>query len=390
MRSWNSSEAAGEYSVSCTSYNLSCRGMFRSIRYLPVLALIGLIGVSCSSPRTQKFTPDDCKVCERIELFSLVRQSTADMYWKGFDDTNMIPPLVYFSDSLSWLAFADASLFNQFSSTALTCPNGTRLYKYAVRLDSIPFHMENKMDFSDSTRPMYFNPIMYCSDVETASALIPEVQHTEEWMQMVMHEYFHGFQFRHPACIRYLADSVKIMTDSLHAFYTNLAWFRQALEKENALLLQAFADSTQDDRNRSIRTFLDVRKQRRQQFREKLGFDIRRDENFWEKIEGSARYMEYNAGFIFHTLTRKPVELKHDSLFNQWKDYITLGFIDRPWFADKTQIMTAYYYVTGFNICRLLDKLDMEYKPSLFDEPGLPLDHYLEVYIQSQTITPTQ
>jgi hypothetical protein len=37
---------------------------------------------------------------------------------------------------------------------------------------------------------------MRCSSLEQTSKTIPDVTSVNEWATMVMHEYFHGFQFK--------------------------------------------------------------------------------------------------------------------------------------------------------------------------------------------------
>lgn len=333
-----------------------------------------LMLVARCSPTDQP-VEESCTVCERIHQFESLKRDLAKRYWPPFLQDSLSSPLVYFTDSVSFLAFSDALPFENVSYKRINCSNGETLLMMTPRLDTIPFHMENKMTFSDSLSPNYYSPIMFCSDAETAKALIPEVQHTEEWMQLVMHEYFHAFQFRHRKSIDHLANQVTVQTDSLHAIYRKYPWFRKYLEIENHALLKAIHTNETDSLHLYQKRFFDARNARRKMFKDRFGFDIVRHEKFWEKLEGTARYMEYNAGFIYSSAEVHGNSC--DSLFNNYNDYSLNDFLGRPWFVEKTKMMTAYYYVTGFNLCRLLDRYQIQYKNELFDQPLVGLEDFL-------------
>ena len=318
-----------------------------------------------------------CVICDRLSLFTEIKQKVAGSYWNSFNTKSLTPPLVYFSDSLSWLAYSGNIKFKNIEYIKIECPSGLILYKMNKRLDSVPFHMENKMSFTDSTLPYYDQPIMFCSDVESTSKLVPDVKNTEEWLQLVMHEYFHSFQFNHKGFIQYFADSVDVKTDSLNDYYKNNEWFSNLAGIENACLLKALNSSSIDSTKYFCKQFIETRKERRQKFINEFHFDISAAEKFWEKVEGSARYIEYNTGFIYSNSHDDVTNSKCDTLFNHFNNYYKKDFEKQPWFYVKTQIMRAYYYVTGFNLCRVLDKLNISYKEKLFDRPSVGLEDFL-------------
>jgi hypothetical protein len=306
-----------------------------------------------------------------------IKPEVAKRYWPGFDSDSLTPSLLYFDDSLSWLAFSDRNLFNDnVSAKKIICPGGLSLYRLNKRLDSIPFHMENKMSFSDPASPSFYNPIMYCSHTERTRSLIPEVESTEEWLQMVLHEYFHAFQFSHTNSIDYLADSLKIGADTLNRVYKFNKWFSSSLENENNFLLEALNSHSRDSVLLLTKKFLVNRQNRRKEYMRVSGTDITSLEKFWEKIEGTARYVEYNTGFIYADNNIGMLE-SCDTLFNGFKGYKGVDFVKQPWFYKKTEMMQAYYYVTGFNLCRLMDKLGISYKDHLFDQTVDGLEDYL-------------
>lgn len=339
---------------------------------------IGIFGLATSCGYKKESLPDEsCLVCDRLSLLQQIKPYVAEGYWPTFDTDSLTPPMVYFDDSMSWLAFSAENIYKNIQSAErVNCPNGLILYRMKQRLDTIPFHMENKMTFNDSLAPNFYRPVMYCSNVEAAKKLVPVVNNTEDWLQMVLHEYFHAFQFTHKKNLRYLADSIKILEDSLDRSYQKYEWFSKMLKSENENLLHAIDASSEDSTYQYLNQFLKIRETRRQQFNKEAGYDISRSEKFWEKTEGTARYIEYHSGFIYHD-NQTNVNLTCDSLFNNFKQYTTMDFIKRPWFYEKTQIMPAYYYVTGFNLCRVMDKLNISCKEKLFAEVNTGLEDYV-------------
>lgn len=346
--------------------------MLQSLRKLFGTVVFVLILVSSSEGQTSA-----CLLCERLDLFSKIKQRAADRFWPGFNARAFSPPIVYFDDSISWLALSKKFLYKDVAYEVLKCSSGRKLFKMNGRLDKIPFHMENKMTFNDKAAPNYYKPIMFCSSAEVTRNTVPDVTNTEEWLQLVMHEYFHAYQFSHRDYIAYLADSIKLPVDSLHQYYRQQQWFSDYLGKENTSLLKAISAKSPDSAKHYCDDFFKNRKARRARFKTDMGFDISALEKFWEKTEGTARYLEYNLAYVFAESTFGQAKMACDTMFNGFTNYHQNDMENRPWFYIKTQIMVAYYYVIGFNLCRVMDKLQIEYKKDLFDKPSEGLEDYL-------------
>lgn len=345
-----------------------------------LLVLLGTVTISCNEKKIDvpELPGNACIVCDRISLMEKLKPAIADKYWPGFDNDSLRSPLVYFDDSTSWLAFSETNLFKgKVTAQKMICGGGLSVFRLSKRLDSVPFHMENRMSFTDSTSPVFYNPVMFCSNTEAAKSLVPVVTGTEEWLQMILHEYFHAFQFRHLNTIKYLADSIKTGSDTLDRLYKKNLLFAKLLETENNFLLHALSSISKDSSTFYAREFLVAREYRRKEGNRIISKEIIRIEKFWEKIEGTARYIEYNTGFIFAAGNFKS-NLTCDSLFNNFNAYKETDFTKRAWFRKKTKIITAYYYVTGFNLCRLMDKLGIAYKEHLFDRTEYGLEDYLQ------------
>ena len=56
---------------------------------------------------------------------------------------------------------------------------------------------------------------------------------------MVMHEYFHGFQFMYPTHLTYFGKNIAVAADTLQEIYKLPGWFKESVDKENAMLLAA-------------------------------------------------------------------------------------------------------------------------------------------------------
>jgi hypothetical protein len=317
-------------------------------------------------------TVTDCMACERINVFIKSKELISTYIWKGLNTETHIRPLLYFTDSNTYIAFGSDKLFKKYNYDLLECNNGLSLLKLP-RMDKKPFHMENNMNFKDTASLYYNQPMMLCSDVETLIKIVPDFNKTEDWLQLVMHEYFHSFQFSHQATMNYLANTVQISADTLDKIYLQNAWFRESLENENMALLNAIRTTANDSIKIYIAEFFQTRQQRRMKYKNVYKLNLNVMENFWETIEGTERYAEYYMAGNFNQIETGTTS-QCDSLFKNFKDYSDqLDFENKQEFINRTQIMPAYYYVTGFNLCRLMDKMNINYKQDLFDHPTVGL-----------------
>ncbi len=318
----------------------------------------------------------DCIACQRISLFSQARSLLADGLWEGLDDDAKHPPMLYYTDITTYLAFTD-DLFSLKEYHTVQCVGGLTLKKLNGRLDNQPFHMENKMDFEDSSSLFYYRPMMLCSDVETMHEFVPALSSSEDWLQLVMHEYFHSFQFSHKRTIDFLANDIGMSADTLVGLYRQYTWFRMELARENQALLNAIACTEHDSIDHFAHEFLQIRRNRRDRFVHLSDFNLSAMENFWETIEGTARYIEYYLADTFKALSRND-GLNCDTLFNHFAFYLDdSDFEEKEVFQQRTLIMEAYYYVTGFNLCRLMDKIGIAYKDDRFEYPDTSLHDIL-------------
>jgi len=107
------------------------------------------------------------------------------------------------------------------------------------------------------------------------------------------------------------------------------------------LLLKAIDTNDIEASRAYILSFLKLRNERRERVKKDLGIDIVALEQLYETMEGSARYIEY-------------------CLYRHFGDF---NLSDAKWLYT---VGRKYYYATGFNLLRLLDKLGIEYHSHIF------------------------
>jgi len=317
----------------------------------------------------------DNVVVNRIEyiynLKSLIDKST----WKGFEDKNFDLPLVYYTESVCYVANPTQKFITYFKPNLFFENRELKIYKTNL-IDSTPFHMETSMTFGERSAYNHRSPFMNCSSFEITHKTVTGVNTTEQWATMVIHEYFHGFQFKHTAHLAYFEKNIAVSSDTLKKIYKAHQWFKESVDTENKLLLSALNASNSKQINMLIDSFFVLRDQRRLQTRQQLNFDIAAIEQSYETMEGTARYVEYS---LYSSFARKKPNnnlLKSDSSYHSYQYFRDYNIEKDQWLYLSGK--TNCFYATGFNLVRLLDKLKIKYKTRLFDEGGLSLEQILK------------
>lgn len=314
------------------------------------------------------------KIMDRIEFVYNLKDTVDITAWKTFGDKKYDLPLVYFTDSSSYIANPTNKFLQTFKSDLIFQNRKIKVYKTRERIDNIPFHMETGMTLGDPTNEFnYHSPFMMCSGYEETTKKIPKVGSTEEWTTMIMHEYFHGYQYKHKSYIAYYENEiVQIQPDSLTAVYENNSWFKKSIDEENKLLLAAI-DATDSLKTANlVKEFFELRALRRQAVLEQLKWDISKYEKCYETMEGTARYIEYSLYKLYSTRLPDSKLLKSDPAFKSFEKFRQYDLKKDEWLY-KTE-KTTYFYAVGFNMARLLDKLKIEYKSKLFKQGKISLE----------------
>ena len=229
-----------------------------------------------------------------------------------------------------------------YPSVLIHSDNNIQIYQ-TEKVDDKPFHMH--VTFTDEESNIdYRTPFMRCSSLEQTSETIPDVTSVNEWATMVMHEYFHGFQFKNDGYLEtYETITNTVLPDTLSALAASHDWYRESITQENDLLLNAIETNDIEATRAYIQSFFKLRNERRERVKKELGIDIVALEQLYETMEGSARYIEYCL-------------YRHFGNFN---------LSDAKWLYT---VGHKYYYATGFNLLRISDKLKIDYKYAIFKD----------------------
>jgi hypothetical protein len=343
--------------------------------------LIMIIFFSCADKTTR---PDEL-ILNRIEYVYSLKSIIDQNIWKDFDDKRFDVPLIYYNDTCCYVANPTDKFLRLFKPRLVFENEKIKIYKTDSLIDDIPFHMETSILFGDTSRYQCRSPFMACSSLELTKRKIKELTGSELWATMVIHEYFHGFQFKHNDCRDYVIQHIAtVPPDSLPKFYHENEWFRESVDKENELLLAAIRVKQYSEASNLIRSFFELRDKRRQKTMDELKIDVKTVEEIYETMEGAARYTEYGLYNVFLT---KPVDHKlekTDTSYHSYKYFLNFKLENEKWMYLTNE--TTYFYATGFNLARLLEKMKIEFKQRLFNEPGLSLEEVLRQEFISATL----
>jgi hypothetical protein len=336
--------------------------------------ILTFILFSCNEQTINK----DQAIFDRIEFIYNLKETIGEDVWKTFTNNEFDVPLIYYTDTSSYIANPTENFLSIFKSKLVYESRPLKIFKTEKLLDSIPFHMETGMTLGDTTNEYnYHSPFMKCSSFEMTKKTVPKVKSTEQWTTMIMHEYFHGFQYKHRDYLNYYEKNiVQIQPDSLRSVYKNNNWFKEKIDLENSLLLQAITEKDSLKTNFIIDTFFKVREERRKLTKQKLNFEIGNYEKCYETMEGTARYVEYSLYNKFSTRRGDYKLVKSDTSYKSFDQYRKYNIENDQWLFMTSK--TTYFYAIGFNIARLLDKLKVEYKSKLFNQGGLSLEEILK------------
>lgn len=333
---------------------------------LKILFFLFLLNALVSHASAQQEAP----IFARMSYVFQLKPQLADV-WPGFDQAAYDVPLLYFTDSSTYVANPTEAFLAHYNPSSAYEDEYIRVYRTAERLDEVPFHMEVGIFAEDEAAVT--DPMMYASSFEETQKFVPDIEATEIWVTMIMHEYFHGFQFMHPAYSQWAQATSFLPKDSLISNYQTKAWYQQAIDQENEALLSAIQEQDSAKMKGHIQTFFKLREQRREQSQQPKA--IAQAERFYETMEGTARYMEVK---LYDAYAHKEADLslsKADTAYYEYHYFKDFSLKSEPWLYLPKH--SSYLYAIGFNMARLLDKLEVSYKSRLFKEPELSLEALL-------------
>ncbi|WP_123912715.1 hypothetical protein [Chryseobacterium pennipullorum] len=299
----------------------------------------------------------------RIEYLHSLKKHV-DKAWPEFSSQKYAADIALFTPTSTFITGRPISKTLK-KSPKQTYKKGSLLIEETQRLDTDEFHMATAYESTDSSKLWYQYPVVLCSDFESTRQHIEEVSDTQTWATVILHEYFHGFQFRHPEFIRFANDSITLSITKLQSYYERYPWFRESIEQENQLLLECLSKNRLPQIKALFAQYALKRSQRLLRFSQEEKFDLTHQEEFMEKMEGSARYIEYQLYLAFKNI---PVDKELAETDRYYDPSLLKAFKleDKPWMYQSSSV--RYFYSTGFNMLRLLDHLKIPYKENFFDD----------------------
>ena len=312
-----------------------------------ITALLALVAMSAGAQGLNKDV-------ERLQYVYALKVVINDSVWSGFADKQYDVPLLYYGDTCCYVVNPMEKFLAKYPSVLVHSGKDIQIYQ-TEKVDDKPFHMH--VTFTDVESDIdYRTPIMRCSSLELTGKAVPDVASVNEWATMVMHEYFHGFQFKHDGYLDiYEAITNAVLPDTLPALAARHDWYKESITQENDLLLQAIDTNDIEASRTYIQSFFKLRNERRERVRKELDLDIEALEQLYETMEGTARYIEYRL-------------YRHFGNFN---------LSDAKWLYT---VGRKYYYATGFNLLCLSDKLEIDYKQGIFKDVST-LEKNLSIFL---------
>lgn len=343
------------------------------MRILPIL-LLTLSAFACRKVPESK----NQIIFDRIAYLYHLKPSIARDIWPGFDERQYDVPLIYYTDTSSFAVNPTESFLRTYHPKLVFQTRDIAIYETKERADDIPFHMATGFTIGDAAAYDNYVPFMRCSGYEETRKVIQDVSSTEEWVTMIVHEYFHGFQYKHREYLHSIAQSISsVPHDSLRAVYRNNPWFKEKVDEENELLLRALGAESRTETESLVTAFFKLRQQRRREVKQRLSLDIAGYEKAYETMEGTARYVEQKLYEKFSVKLPDSKLVSSDTSYHSYRDFRDYK-IDRDEWLYLTSKTGVYYYATGFNMVRLLDKLNVQYKERLFREGELSLEDIMK------------
>ena len=158
-----------------------------NIKKTIIVILLALVVMSADAQSLNKDV-------ERLQYVYALKVVINDSVWSGFADKQYDVPLLYYGDTCCYVVNPTEKFLDKYPSVLIHRDYNIQIYQ-TEKVDDKPFHMH--VTFTDEESNIdYRTPFMRCSSLELTSRAVPDVTSVNEWATMVMHEYFHGFQFK--------------------------------------------------------------------------------------------------------------------------------------------------------------------------------------------------
>lgn len=339
--------------------------------------------------KAQFINPNETEkiVIERFEYIKKIKHYISDIYWKPFGAKDFEGTIVYFNDSASYFINPLEAMKEKVSTYSVLIQDYEwNIWKLKLPFDTAFFVMETTFQYDKKAKwdINYNTPVLFCSSPELTKKEKTEITSTEEWTVALMHELYHQYQYSNPAILAYVLrlyqEKKMIDMDSLQGIYLTNKMVNDTIKLENELLKKAYNATSIDEEKKIFKEFLKLRSLRNLAYFKKKKFYLTTPEDFWEKMEGTCLMME---SVLKQNFTKMPIPeyLKNnDAMFKNDAPFATYSATQAV--ADYTELEDKEPYVgtTGYNMVRLLEKHNVNYKDNFFNYASLPLALQLKYF----------
>lgn len=322
-----------------------------------ILATIFSIG-SLANVLAQNHTSSQDSLLSQLQEVEILQNWANENLFAGmFDKSDPISMMIFTDNSV--LTFnPDSTLLSIFNPKEIGTTENGKLYYLTNEVNPNFMMMTMGAPYEQGAyeKPWYYTkPWVFCSSYNQAKKLVPGISDKRDWYTMLLHEYTHVWQQRHPKLLTAISNFEQLyggpeVVSNLHKQDSTLY---SALKAENDALIAALESNNRADEDSYIAKFHQLRKKRKQQMIDN-GYpeELVRFCDMQELTEGQARFIEYNVG-------------RHLGLYedndSRWGDINSIG----------------WFHATGFNLCNLLRKQGFNMSDAYTEEIH-PLDYYLK------------
>lgn len=311
--------------------------------------------------------------CARINHLLNIKQNIANDSWPDFAKTIISGPMLYYTNKGIYAVQPNKKLLKRIKFEPVNCLDTIDFGRISDEIDSSRFHMNVNYHGSDRTKLYYKNNLAFFSDIELTNKFIPDVNDTDEWLTMVIHEMFHLYQRSFKRFRKHQVKSQqKFKKNKLMQYYKELDWYQKSIVKENDLLLKIIIEADSSQIPKLIEKYFQLKKTRTSKIFKEYKVNIENLESTLERSEGIARYIEYKVK-LFMTNAKGNSELKRIDAKYSAKRYFNYNLNSEDWMYKPR---ANYFYATGFNLTRVLEKLNIDYQESIFRK-NKSFEHYL-------------
>lgn len=344
------------------------------------------------SAKAQFLPPNNSEkeIIDRFEYIRNIKHFIADLYWKPFGVKDFEGTIVYFNDSASYFINPLDQMKEKVSKYSIILNDyNWNIWKLKLPFDSAFFVMETTFQYDKRAKwdINYNTPVLFCSSPELTRKEKTEIGSTEEWSVFLMHELYHQYQYSNPAILAYVLrlyqEKKMIDMDSLQGIYLSNKMINDTIKIENDLLKKAYNATSLDEEKKIFKEFLKIRAKRNLAYFKKKKFWMTTPEDFWEKMEGTCLMMESLLKQNFSKIPFSENLKKDDAMYRNGAAYSSYTAADANEYTELDD-KEPYVGATGYNMVRLLEKHNVNYKDNFFNYASLPLALQLKYFYKIQ------